>query len=334
MFLREQPALTVAGLFDLMGPAPRSITVPTTQVSVDLLGANVLRLGGEEVPATPDGIVALGDWLDIPTKFLGRLPIDLTEGVINGLLVRNHDDVLLNLDSDGLVEAIQPDNKRIDPRTVVEIAHRVVGPDGLVVDWRRDNTGYGFDVTVGGESLAHIGGDPAVGDITRGGVRFGQDTKHNLAPWVQPYTFRLACTNGMEIPDHSLKINARGMTTEDIMESLEENAFSALGRVRGDIDRFYELRTEEVRNPEQTLVRLASEHGLPDRTLGTLLRELPEYLDTSGNTTMFDIVNLVTNLGNQSTYINRFSARRNLEVVGGSIAYDHTSRCPQCASKL
>lgn len=342
MFLREQPTKTIADLYDIIAPPVVSTTARTCDISVDLLKADpAIKIQTDigqpvfEVPATGEGVIALGNWLDIPSKFLGRLSPDIQDNLLNSLLGRNDKvaKIETKADASGLVEIVNTNSRKIDPREVVEVANRVIGPDASVVEWRKDSTGYGFDVIVPDSYDRAIGGDPKVGDITRGGLRFGQDTKHNLAPYVQRYLYRLICTNGMEC---STQVNqtSRGATIEELLESLESNAWDAFSRVDNDIRSFYDLRTQVVDNPEQTLVRIAGEQGVSDRILANLLGELPEYLDPDSHATLFDLVNLLTNQANVGTMSNRFTSRRGLESIGGELINDHSARCPSCASRL
>jgi hypothetical protein len=340
MHTRENPTHVASDLYDLIAPPVDRQLVVTDKIQVDLCVSNEIKFpnaGGESgnvtLPATAEGIFALGDWLKIPTKFLGRLDPEVQDNLLNALLQRTHDETVIKYNDDGIVDVVPTNDRQIDPREIVDIAIRVIGPEADVVDWRKDATGYGFDLIVPVDYAGGvIGGDAQVGDLTRGGLRFGQDLKHNLAPWVQRYLYRLVCTNGMEIPSQ-MRFNARGMTTEGIIESLEEEAQAAFDKLDVDIRAFYDLRNQPVIHPEQTLVRMADEHGMSDRTLASLIRELPDYT-INGQSTMFDLVNLITNYANNDTLVNRFNARRSLEIMGGQVTYDHVTRCDQCSSRL
>jgi hypothetical protein len=336
MRLREESTLTANDLFGLIAPTVNERIATTDAITVDLARSSPeIRVqtdtGRITMPATGTGIIALGDWLNIPSKFLGRIDPEVQHSLLNALLSRNDKAVIVQYTDAGLYDVVPDNARQIDPARVVDIACRVAGPDSAVIDWRRDNTGYNFDIVTTNE--LQWGGDPQVGDITRGGLRFGQDIKHNLAPWVSRYLYRLICTNGMETPSVA-RIIAKGADTDQIVEALEEQAFAAFAKLDQDIAAFYDLRTQEVDNPERTLVRIATEHGLSDTTLADLIVDLPEYVHENGHATMFDLVNLVTNYANDDRFVNRWTARRSLELAGGRIANDHASRCPQCRSKL
>ena len=342
-YLREAPAQTVSDLFDLIAPPLNQLCVQTDDISVDLTQGSVIKVRDQkesktiELRATYGGIEALGNWLDIPSKFLGRIDQDVQENLLNALLSRTTTEPVIGYTStDELSEVVPSNSRNLDPRRVIEVASQVLGEDAPVIEYRRDAGGYGFDVTVpyGEGRTKCVGGDRKVGDITAGGLRFGQDTKHNLAPYVQSYLYRLLCTNGMEVPDRGLRIDARGKDLDGIVESLREKSYEALIKVDSQIAHFYDLRNSRLTNPERTLVRLAAENGLSDRTLATLLENLREFLDETGAATMFDIVNLVTNYANSPALAPRFQARRALEVVGGNTVFDHAERCATCNSRL
>jgi len=341
MFLRDTPQHTVGDLYDLIAPPTMTATVLTSRIDVDLTRENVIKYRDDEghvseINANGNGVLAIGNWLNVPTPFLARLDADVQENLLNALLSRQSDTTatLSIVEDEGLVDLAAPNHLKMDPRHLIDIAGEVVGHDAEVVEYRRDSMGYAFDLIVSGSNGRAVGGDAHVGDLTRGGLRFGQDTKKGLAPWVQRYLYRLVCTNGMEIPDHGLKIDARGHDMESLIESLTEKAHEAFSKVSGDIDSFYHLRTVRVSNPERTLVRLASEYGISARTLASLLAELPEYLAEDGTATQFDLVNLITNAANANHLSNRPGARRALESIGGLITHDEAARCTQCASKL
>lgn len=338
MRLRDEPTLVATDLYDLIAPPHEERLTTTDLISVDLLQSDPeihvqSGTGRLDIPATGTGLIALGDSLNIPAPFLGRLDADVQHSLLNALLSRSDKEVVVQYDGDGVQDVVPANNRQIEPRKIIEIACRIVGDDATVVEWRKDNTGYGFDIVVSPDRDVNIGGDPAVGDVTRGGLRFGQDLKHNLAPYVSRYLYRLICTNGMETAQVT-KVNARGADTDQIVEALEAAAWEAFAKLDIDLHAFYALRDQDVDRPESTLARIAGEHGLSDRTLANLVLDLPEYVDENGHATMFDLVNLVTNYANDEAFANRWTARRTLELAGGRIAHDHAARCPQCRSRL
>jgi hypothetical protein len=137
----------------------------------------------------------------------------------------------------------------------------------------------------------------------------------------------------MEIPDNGLKIDARGNSVEEVLLELEAAAERAMSRVERDLEHFYAMREERVANPERAIARMAAEHGLSDRLRISLVDSLPSIVGESGEVTMFDLVNLATNLANDPSLPN-WGTRRNLQRFGGQTVTTHVERCNTCSSKL
>ena len=333
MFIKELPQLTITDLLEREAPDTRDFTIGTDQISVAINGQSddSIRIGAEEIPATGEGLVALGSWTGVPAKLVGSLDADLLSHLLNGLLSRKEDDVQVSITDDGLQDAFKPDARRIDPAEVLGIASRVVGADAQVVEWRQNNKGYGFEVVTRPSVIEEA--ELVVNDISHGGLRFGHDWKAGYLPWVQPFVYRLVCTNGMEIPDATLAVSTDGNTLEEVIADLELKAEAAFGRVEADIAAFYELRSHPVEHPERVLVRMGQEQGIGDRRLRTILESLPEYM-VDGRVSQFDLVNIITNEANRESLDQSFNARRTLQRAGGNIAFEHRSRCGVCQSAL
>lgn len=336
MFLRDAPTKTLTDLRHAVEDSTEVIQVATGAVHLDLVGEKTMSFEGNDIviPMDSEGLTALGNYLDVPNKFLMRLETDTQEHLLSTLMSRHPATAALQFSSDGLVAVRAPNSKHIEPRRLVDKILNVMDPASPVVDWRRSVDEFAVDVIVPEGFDRGIGGDPAVGDLTRGGIRVGMDIKHGLAPWVQPFQYRLICTNGMETQDPGLKVESRGASVEEVLAEFEMAADRAFRRVESEIEAFYNLRNERVQHPERVLIRMAEENGLPARTVISLAERVPAMTDDDGTSTMFDIVNLITNAANDPRIRNRVSARRTLEQVGGSIVTEHTERCGHCASSL
>jgi hypothetical protein len=332
MFVKELPKVTLQDLLDEAVPPTRTFTVPAAAIAVHTNhddSPDNIRIGDGEYPFTEGGLLALGQHLRIPSTFLAeRLPPNLVEPVVNTMLTRAGGDVEVAVsESAGLMDVFAPNGRRLDPRQVLEVAARVMSPTDQVVGWRRDNQGYGFEVVKPVDYEVD-----AVRDISRGGLRFGQETKTNSVPWVQPYIYRLACTNGMEIPDETVKITSQGRTLEAVIEELEAAAEIAFARVEADIAAFYAMKSVRVEDPEKVMTRYAREQGFNDRRTRMILETLPEYEDEDGSASQFALVNAITNQANDPSLA--WAAARSLQRAGGHLAFAHSYRCPKCSSKL
>lgn len=336
MFLRTIPDLTLSGLADTVND-----TSEATQIAVSTIDFNLdadeptLRLGGVEVPATRTGLESLAGFMKVPAPFLLDLPRDEQQYILSRVKDRVGQAVSVRYTPQGVTGAYTPGQTPINPRRIVEVAMHVMDPASQVIEYRNTSDEVFFDVTVPHTEVRT--GDPQVNDLTAAGLRFGQNRARNLAPWVEEFAFRLVCTNGMELPDSGLpRIDARGNTIEEVMAALEARAQEAFGRVEARIAAFYDLRNQRIEGDvSQALLRVAQEHGLPDRTAMTLVRDrLPAAIAEGEAATMFHLVNLITNEANNPAIASRHTTRRAMEQAGGVAITDHHDRCTHCAQRL
>ncbi len=240
--------------------------------------------------------------------------------------------MLVRYNDEGIIEVRKADGLVIDPRHIVDVAARVIDKDAPVVNFWRSPADFRLDVLV---PNGHPGiyGDKKVGDLTKAGLRFGQDIKHGHSAWSSLLLWRLDCTNGMEHVEQGEKVDARGNTFDEFLQEFEEQAERQFRRAEATINAFYDLRNTPVPNRELMVERLSSEHHLPDRTMTTLLRAARgDDMPDDGAVSMFDIVNLITNHANMPGL--RDGAALSLQRVGGAIITDHAARCGHCRAKL
>lgn len=332
MHMRETPTLTLDEVREKIESRQGTSTmVENRAIHLDLVGDQTITLGEVELPATIQGVTAIGNWLEVPSAFLKRLDADIQQDLLTSMLDRQGAQVAQAFYSDHGVDMVRDPNTRvIEPRRIVEVAARVIDKTAQVVDFWSNPDEFRLDVIVPQDFDRGIGGDRKVGDITRGGIRIGQDTKRNLAPWVSEYMYRLFCTNGMERYDEQLKVDARGQSVDEVLQELEIMADIAFKRVENSIASFYELRNEKIDNPERTLLRMAEEQNISARTMVEMAEIVPTLTDD--DVSMFDLVNLITNQANAPGM--KSGPRRSLEQAGGAIVGEHADRCSHCQTRL
>lgn len=332
MFIRDLPDLSLTTLKDALDRKYEDLSIKTGDVVVKSAEGSI-RIGKREVRSTTNGLVAIAAFVGVPKPLVTRIDSDLTDYLMNAMLQRTPADAVIRVTDECITAVREPGAKNIEPRNIVDVATRVLTADARVDNYFSDSSSFGLDVVVHDKSKIGVHGDPKVGDITKAGLRFRQNVIQNLVPNVSPYMMRLVCTNGMEVADASLKVDARGNTVEEVLKHLEAAAERAFSRVERDIKHFYDMRNEMVENPERSLARMSYERGLSDRMRMHLTDRVPAMLDASGSASMFDIVNLITNTANDPA-ITREGARRDLQLFGGSLITLHTERCRTCASAL
>jgi hypothetical protein len=305
----------------------------------------VVQVGGAEVPVTESGLKSVASFLDIPPKFLLRQDPDIQQHLLETLSNRSEkQDVTVYFREGGVQEVRKAGETRLRPHRLLEAAMKTFPGNSPIVEHWNHPEDLRVDVIFPEDFERGIGGDPqapgvpGVGDITRGGVRIGQDRKMNTAPWIQPFLYRLVCTNGMELPDEGIKIEARGAQEREIEALFEAEIARAVDRLETDIQAFYDLRNTTLgTDPTGALHRAANEQNLPLRTVGRMEDLVPALLNDTedgAEITMFDIVNLMTNQANDPRLTSNRSGRRNLQRAGGVLVNDHSERCGTCHSRL
>lgn len=340
--MRPEPTMTVADLHERFATeGVRTVAVMSEAIEVDAQEAKTIS-GKEhgskkkwEVPLN-GSLGHLANWLDIPRPFLERQDPEVQQYLLTHLLSRKPGEVEIDITDYGISEIRPAGLGRMDPRPVIEVAGKVVGEDAPVIDGFRDLKEYRFDVVVK-DGSDRVGGDKPkgadkVGDITKGGLRFGQDTQHRLAPWVNTFLYRLVCTNGMEIARVGAPVSLR-QSSEAMAADLEAAAMEQMALVTHQIEAFYDLRNKKIEDPYALLRRYSQEGRYPARVLGRLEDNLPQYMDPQ-EASMFDVVNLITNQANHPDLLERPNARRALESAGGAAVESHSHRCRTCQGVL
>jgi len=336
MHIRSESTTTLADLadrFDVPTATVHASQGRFMQVHGDGSTLDVTPADGEprEIPMNDEGWATLGGLLRIPDSFANRLPGPTRITLTNDLLARHAKPIAVRYADDGIKSMLDPGQIPFEPRLLVNVAQHVVGERAPVVGTVHNLTAFGFDTVT--EPGARDLGDPKVGDITRAGLRFSQNLRQNLAPSVAKYSYRLVCTNGMEVMDDGLKLDARGnQSVEEVMAELEALAQRAFAEVESDIEHFYAMRDEPVANPERTLNRMARDYGISDRLRNELRDGVPAMVDEGGGTNMFDLVNYVTNFANRQNIPH--GQRVALERFGGQAVTEHVERCRTCASRV
>lgn len=335
--------------------------VPVSAIDFNLTsGTPSIRLGSTEVPATETGLLAFGDMFGIPSAYMKRVGKEVGADLQEAILKAHRQAVpasalAVRFGAGGVNGVFEAGRPPLDPTRIVGVARNVLG-EGVIQRVIDSSSEFAFDVHVPMGAETGVGGDASskvevpetlrgyswvtktaidkhskVGDVTCAGLRFGVDLKRGLAPWTQSWMMRIACTNGMETTDLGLRVDARGLTQDEVLAALQQNAGLAFARAQEQIAHFYRLREQRVDNPERVLNRLAGERGIPQRSLQRML-DLAPTAALPDNPTMFDLTNLITNLANDPSMRND-GGRLILERAGGAVINDEATRCSHCQAK-
>ena len=328
--VRTEPDQTLATVAKRFEAVITSMTIDSGEEIRIAPGLDTVTVKTKEFKFNDESLNALATWVGFPKGFLDRLDTDLQSAWMNTMLQRKRSKGVVRVGKKtGIVSVLAPNQMPFEPHLIVAAATKVLGADAPVVELANTPTTFALDVVTNKFDF----GDKKIGDITRAGLRFGLNMRQNLAPTVNPYSYRLWCTNGASRVVEGAKIDARGSSIEEVMAELEIKARLAFEMVEADVRAMYDLRNTPVVAPERTLSRMAVEHGLSDRLRLRAIDALPSMVEDMNHVSMFEVIQAVTHLANDPAIHNR-GARESLESFGAAEILHHIERCGHCAAKL
>jgi hypothetical protein len=278
------------------------------------------------VAATDSAMEILGGFAGAPVTFMRDASAGLRQAIMAELLSAETPVALDFSGRSSLLAAYKPDGSHIGMAPVADAAIAVLGRDATVVNRSQVRQkrlwldAVVFDAPPGSPGVFE-GGDrsvtvergddlsPQVGDLTRAGLSFWR-ANDNADLEIQLYLERLACTNGMTTRSPESEFALTGETAEEIISQLEEAARKAFSHAG------------------EAVVRAAGRLGLPAGETRALALRVPSILAGDRTASMFDVVNLVTNLANSPAA--RPAARHRLHEAGGQLAAQHLELCAAC----
>ena len=313
-------------------------TNSTANVHIDRVNVNLeddeptIQFGEHEVPSTEIGLEALARFLEVPVRYLLAVPPDEQQFMLSHRIQRHGNDrLVVEYNSDGIQTIVKDGKTIITPGQIASTVASVMPIESPVRDfWANPNdlridTYFPLDW-----DGPEVGGDPSVGDLTQGGVRVFQNRKQNLAPGVRSYTYRLVCTNGMEVKHEGISLDARGKDEHEVLDALGVAIRETVNQLESDIQHFYDMRNQRITGDVTgAFRRLAQDAGISDRIVGRMEDRLAGTIGDEA--TEFDFANIITNYANGSP---ESAMARTLQAAGGSMVSNHTNRCRACHKRL
>jgi hypothetical protein len=323
MFVREPSTTTLADLDLAWKNRDREWTsdacVPRVAFRDDAQYEPKLLLGDYEITLDDKGTELLCAFYQIPTAYFRRITPAERHFVMNARMDHAEGEVTITYNDLGVTDVRKPTKPRLEAEEFVRIAHRLYPASSIVLDaW----------VTADELRLDILGRH--VEDGIQGGLRFAQNRKQNLAPTVAPILWHEDTTTVIEIPDHSLKIDARGVSVDKIGERLAAEALRADARLHKDAEHLLSLgRTSIAGDRIIRLHRIAAEHKLPVRPLA----DITVALSRTDEPTMLDMALAIANTANAPKILqdpDKRKLRATLQHIAGAVVVDEAERCDSC----
>lgn len=323
MHLRELPTTTLADLDTAWKSHDREWTsdacVPRVAFRDEAQYEPKLLLGDYEITLDEKGADLLCAFYQVPTAYFRRITPAEKHFVMNARMDHAEGEVTITYNDLGITDVRKPTKPRLEAEEFVRVAHRLYPASSTVPDaW----------VTADDLRLDILGRH--VEDGIRGGLRFGQNRKQNLAPTVAPILFHEDTTTVIEIPDPTLKIDARGISVDKIADRLAAEALRADARLHSDAQHLIRLANIPIGGDRITrLHRVAAEHGLPVRPLA----DITVALSRSDEPTMLDLTLAIGNAANNPKIAldsTKRAVRTKLQAIAGALVVDEAERCSSC----
>lgn len=173
-------------------------------------------------------------------------------------------------------------------------------------------------------------GEVKKGDVVQSGVTITNSEIGSGSLVIQPFIYRLVCTNGMVAPRYLNKFYSRHVGKIVIDASKDDQYITIIDKMQKQIDligskdvwdeSFDGLvkSTKEKVNSHQ-IEQIAKRHGVSNEERAQIFDRLNHYVGETFVTTKYDLANAITNMGNDE---NRSDTRaRFFQELGGLIVY-------------
>ena len=175
-------------------------------------------------------------------------------------------------------------------------------------------------------------GEVTKGDVVQSGVTITNSEIGSGSLMIQPFIYRLVCTNGMVAPRYLNRFYSRHVGKIVIDPSNDDQYVTIIDKMQKQIDlissndvwneSFNGLvkATKESINSHQ-IVELAKKQGVTESERAQIFERLNHYVGDTFTTTKYDLANAITNLGNDEEKSDQRS--RFFQELGGLIIFAH-----------
>lgn len=205
--------------------------------------------GGRLMPMNEDGVKSLAKFIGMPEKMGKEISPDLFSQVANHILARRgHYSVML---IDGAITSFERPGigRQVNPeRLITTIERAIPNPEYMSVTL---SANYTASLELVGEKR-----EPVVrGDLIRAGALVNFSPVGTIAPSVQSFVVRLACTNGMAENTVLREYNGGGGNEgDDQWQWFRKAPHDAYGAITPIVNRYRELVKNRIPDKERALI--------------------------------------------------------------------------------
>ena len=175
-------------------------------------------------------------------------------------------------------------------------------------------------------------GEVYKGDVVQSGITITNSEIGSGSLIIQPFIYRLVCTNGMVAPRYLNRFYSRHVGKIVIDTTKDDQYITIIDKMQKQIDLVNSedvwtesfqglLNSRKQKINSHQIVQLAKRHGVTESERADIFARLNKYVGDTFTTSKYELANAVTNMGNDE---NRSDSRaRFFQELGGLIVFAH-----------
>jgi len=175
-------------------------------------------------------------------------------------------------------------------------------------------------------------GEVYKGDVVQSGITITNSEIGSGSLIIQPFIYRLVCTNGMVAPRYLNRFYSRHVGKIVIDTTKDDQYITIIDKMQKQIDLVNSedvwtesfqglLQSRKQKVNSHQIVELAKRHGVTESERADIFGRLNQYVGDTFTTSKYELANAITNLGNDEDKSDQRS--RFFQELGGLIVFAH-----------
>ena len=180
--------------------------------------------------------------------------------------------------------------------------------------------------------LPKLEGEVKKDDIVQGGITITNSEIGGGSLIIQPFIYRLVCTNGMVAPRYLNRFYAKHVGKVIINPEKDEQWITIINKMQEQIElvsnpELFQENLQKLKDATEKkvtsheIVQLTKRHGVSDSERAQIFEKLKHYVGDTFSTSKYELANAVTNIANDEEKSDQRS--RQLQELGGLIIFAH-----------
>ena len=180
--------------------------------------------------------------------------------------------------------------------------------------------------------LPKLEGEVEKDDIVQGGITITNSEIGGGSLIIQPFIYRLVCTNGMVAPRYLNRFYAKHVGKVIINPEKDEQWITIINKMQEQIElvsnpELFQENLQKLKDATEKkvtsheIVQLTKRHGVSDSERAQIFERLKHYVGDTFSTSKYELANAITNIANDEEKSDQRS--RQLQELGGLIIFAH-----------